>query len=227
MTRDSLNDEQAPSEALSARLSREGGGVGISGGSRGPTGAQAGSQGVERCRTCGTTQKLHWRGVGSGLPYCTDCEACDCQQNPCMRLGTHDPRVAGPDAIQAVHTPPAEWCGDTIGIPIGQGTVECVLRPGHSGSHADETGMRWRLVEPRPDPRDLELELLRRAANPIDVRMVDEMLDEVRKRIAAEAAVERVRGLHRNDRGLCVECSTEHRGALWPCNTIGAIDPTA
>lgn len=49
---------------------------------------------------------------------------------------------------------PAEHCGElapTFGL-IGQpdGGTECVLRPGHSGSHADEHGMRWRLTTPVP-----------------------------------------------------------------------------
>lgn len=173
---------------------------------------------------------------------------------------------------------PAEHCGDTIATAIGQLTIECILRPGHSGSHADENGTRWRLTAPtqadtctkyadltatigypvrcphcgpdaaaippthwtkhvqrhhpeaqpaEPDSRyardievaiglnaggtgtemvhavrdavlavrDQELELLRRAADPDDLRMVDEMLDEVRKLHTTQAALERVRGL--------------------------------
>lgn len=96
MTRDSLNDEQDPSGPLYARLSAEAPGVGTQRGEGGLSGPQTGAQGVERCRTCGTTQKLHWRGAGSGLPYCTDCEACDCRQNPCVRLGINDPQTARP-----------------------------------------------------------------------------------------------------------------------------------
>lgn len=51
---------------------------------------------------------------------------------------------------------PAEHCGELapmFGL-IGQpgGGTECVLRPGHSGSHADEHGMRWRLTTPAPVP---------------------------------------------------------------------------
>ncbi|MFB7031732.1 MULTISPECIES: hypothetical protein [unclassified Streptomyces] len=38
--------------------------------------------------------------------------------------------------------PPAEHCGHQPDPVIGRPT-ECVLRPGHSGSHADHTGMRW------------------------------------------------------------------------------------
>ncbi|MFC9700893.1 hypothetical protein ACFTWD_09400 [Streptomyces sp. NPDC056943] len=37
---------------------------------------------------------------------------------------------------------PAEHCGHQPDHVIGQPT-ECVLRPGHSGSHADHRGMRW------------------------------------------------------------------------------------
>lgn len=39
-------------------------------------------------------------------------------------------------------TQPAEHCGHQPDPAIGRAT-ECVLRPGHSGSHADHTGMRW------------------------------------------------------------------------------------
>jgi hypothetical protein len=37
---------------------------------------------------------------------------------------------------------PAEHCGDISPGPLGHRS-ECVLRPGHSGSHADERGGRW------------------------------------------------------------------------------------
>ncbi|MFD9047648.1 hypothetical protein [Streptomyces zaomyceticus] len=40
---------------------------------------------------------------------------------------------------------PAEHCGHQPDHVIGQPT-ECVLRPGHSGSHANEAGMRWWLA---------------------------------------------------------------------------------
>lgn len=36
---------------------------------------------------------------------------------------------------------------------------------------------------------------------------------------------DRVRKIHRNDGGLCTECSTDQRGALWPCNTVDALEP--
>lgn len=47
---------------------------------------------------------------------------------------------------------PAEHCGHQQPHAIsGYGLLtECVLRPGHSGSHADEHGMRWWLAA-RPD----------------------------------------------------------------------------
>lgn len=51
-------------------------------------------------------------------------------------------------------TPPAEHCGHQPDCTIGRPT-ECVLRPGHSGSHTDNTGMRWwmaRLPEPARRP---------------------------------------------------------------------------
>jgi hypothetical protein len=38
---------------------------------------------------------------------------------------------------------PAEHCGNVVNRPVGGGVTECVLRPGHTGSHADQTGMRW------------------------------------------------------------------------------------
>jgi hypothetical protein len=37
---------------------------------------------------------------------------------------------------------PAEHCGDISPGPLGCRS-ECVLRPGHSGSHADDQGGRW------------------------------------------------------------------------------------
>ena len=45
---------------------------------------------------------------------------------------------------------PDEHCGHQPDTTIGQPT-ECVLRPGHSGSHANETGMRWWKRQPEND----------------------------------------------------------------------------
>ncbi|MFC8276274.1 hypothetical protein ACFUJR_27835 [Streptomyces sp. NPDC057271] len=47
---------------------------------------------------------------------------------------------------------PAEHCGHQPDPVIGRPT-ECVLRPGHSGSHADHTGMRWWLAT-QPAPQE-------------------------------------------------------------------------
>lgn len=38
---------------------------------------------------------------------------------------------------------PAERCGDMVESITGAGWYECVLRPGHHGSHADHSDMRW------------------------------------------------------------------------------------
>ncbi|MFE0699143.1 hypothetical protein [Streptomyces sp. NPDC058872] len=48
-------------------------------------------------------------------------------------------------------TQPAEHCGHQPDPVIGQPT-ECVLRPGHKGSHADHTGMRWWMRQPSANP---------------------------------------------------------------------------
>ena len=39
---------------------------------------------------------------------------------------------------------PVEHCGDLNPSAVGADQAECVLRPGHSGSHADDRGCRWR-----------------------------------------------------------------------------------
>ncbi|MGY5048269.1 hypothetical protein ACWDE0_21955 [Streptomyces sp. 900105755] len=39
----------------------------------------------------------------------------------------------------------------------------------------------------------------------------------------AEAAIARVRALHREEYGCCAEC-THESGVLWPCPTIRALD---
>ena len=44
-------------------------------------------------------------------------------------------------------TQPTEHCGHQPDPVIGNRATECVLRPGHSGSHADKTGMRWWLAD--------------------------------------------------------------------------------
>ncbi|RSS11378.1 hypothetical protein [Streptomyces sp. WAC08401] len=44
---------------------------------------------------------------------------------------------------------PAEYCGNISPGPLGHRT-ECVLRPGHQGSHADHGGGRWWVNGPAP-----------------------------------------------------------------------------
>ncbi|MGA4964472.1 hypothetical protein [Streptomyces pseudogriseolus] len=38
---------------------------------------------------------------------------------------------------------PTEHCGDLMPAWVAEPHSECVLRPGHSGSHADDRGARW------------------------------------------------------------------------------------
>lgn len=54
-----------------------------------------------------------------------------------------DAQAAVVDAVLAVSSQPAEHCGDQL-PRIGRDTfTECVLHPGHQGSHADFEGSRW------------------------------------------------------------------------------------
>jgi hypothetical protein len=78
---------------------------------------------LESCRVCGTTERLYWRGAGSGLPYCTDCEACGWGQNPCVRTGINDPAVSAPAALDRAHRAEAavrEW------LPALRRAVDCL-----------------------------------------------------------------------------------------------------
>ncbi|MEE1813512.1 hypothetical protein PUR59_00405 [Streptomyces sp. SP18ES09] len=59
-----------------------------------------------------------------------------------------------------------------------------------------------------------ESELLRRAADPQDLRMVDEMLDELRKLTAAQAAISSVRSLARKGGDFCADCARAVLDAL-------------
>jgi hypothetical protein len=45
----------------------------------------------------------------------------------------------------------------------------------------------------------------------------------VRQATPVETAITRVRALHRNEYGLCDECTGSH-GVPWPCPTIRALD---
>ncbi|PAX92151.1 hypothetical protein CLM85_14085 [Streptomyces albidoflavus] len=61
---------------------------------------------------------------------------------------------------------PREQCGSTAYLPLGGGQVECVLRPNHSGGHADERDQRWRLTAPEPALRDRLAAAIRAATCP-------------------------------------------------------------
>jgi hypothetical protein len=55
---------------------------------------------------------------------------------------------------------PAEHCGNISPGPLGYRS-ECVLRPGHSGSHANETGGRWWKTTADSPIRDAEAAIAR------------------------------------------------------------------
>ncbi|MFK0222182.1 hypothetical protein ACIQWN_28830 [Streptomyces vinaceus] len=78
----------------------------------------------------------------------------------CARLDCPNPTAAD----DLLHAPagtlvtgtlakPAERCGDMTESITGTGWYECVLRPGHQGSHADHSNMRWAEI-PLPTPPD-------------------------------------------------------------------------
>ncbi|KOV86086.1 MULTISPECIES: hypothetical protein [unclassified Streptomyces] len=50
--------------------------------------------------------------------------------------------------------------------------------------------------------------------------------DQRQRAKRAEAAITRVRDLHREEYGLCDECTGSH-GVPWPCPTIQALDQPA
>jgi hypothetical protein len=62
------------------------------------------------------------------------------------------PLIAHWRATRRTHTipytpPPREHCGHlTPDTGLTTPRTECVLHPGHQGSHADEAGCRWRLT---------------------------------------------------------------------------------
>ncbi|MFZ3473129.1 hypothetical protein ACODT3_10655 [Streptomyces sp. 4.24] len=90
-------------------------------------------------------------------PFCWPCADCQCGENPCGRTGVNDPAVSATaeptartiaDAFEVpLHlidtTQPAEHCGTILRSIWDQPPTECVLRPGHQGSHADHHGARW------------------------------------------------------------------------------------
>lgn len=76
-----------------------------------------------------------------------------------------------------VRTVPAERCGELAPPLLAPRAVpeECVLRPGHSGSHATEGGTRWR-IRPAPEPG---VEQQRHTADTI----TDDALDRLYERL--------------------------------------------
>lgn len=107
---------------------------------RGPgvvPGAQTGAQSLD----------LSSRGDPIPCPHCDGCPLIP-PTHLTKHLQRHHPEVPMPTPT------PAEYCGHlapTFGLH-GQpdGGTECVLRPGHTGSHADEHGKRWRPIAPAP-----------------------------------------------------------------------------
>lgn len=57
-------------------------------------------------------------------------------------------------------------------------------------------------------------------------RILDSSIRETERAEKAEAAIARVRVLHREAYGCCEECTNSH-AVLWPCPTIQALDTPA
>ncbi|WP_181785360.1 hypothetical protein [Streptomyces phytophilus] len=202
--------------------------------------------GGETCCVCGTTERLYWRGAGSRRPYCADCEACDCGQNPCVRLGINDPEVSanpagcGPECAEqhtytngceAAPAPPA----DALSAELFRVIFPAILGP-PAGAHP--TVVAAELADAVLPVVQAELD--RRAALHADTerRLRADLAAEVQKREAAEATTERVRQLHRpyddNREQIkrCVTCASREaypNGVAihepWPCPTYRATEP--
>lgn len=143
-------------------------------------------------------------------------------------------------------TSPAEHCGHQPNHVIGQPT-ECVLRPGHNGSHADDNGMRWwmRQTPDRPaldemtsDQLDQLYEQLEQAELDAEQQernyraLMNERTSyrkgwkyEQKRRAVAEATLNAIRALHERDpeADYCVVCSN-HGDITWPCATVAVLD---
>lgn len=78
-----------------------------------------------------------------------------------------------------MNTQPAEHCGNISPGPLGYRS-ECVLRPGHSGSHANETGGRWwPVADNSTDPAAVPENRLRLAHQAR--RAKEHQLDDIRR----------------------------------------------
>lgn len=137
---------------------------------------------------------------------------------------------------------PAEHCGHQPDHVIGQPT-ECVLRPGHSGSHADHRGMRWWLADLGDAPMNQDSTPTRPGIDHITSDQLDQLYargdtyrdawhtardrarKERRRAERAEATLTAVRALHERDpeADYCDVCSN-HGDITWPCATIAALD---
>ncbi|MFJ6579291.1 hypothetical protein ACIQMY_25430 [Streptomyces sp. NPDC091368] len=141
---------------------------------------------------------------------------------------------------------PAEHCGHQPDHVTGQPT-ECVLRPGHNGSHADHNGMRWwmRQTPDRPGIEEMTSDQLDALYTRLDdyrdsrQRWMDaafadrKVSNELAARLAeaeqraekAEAAVERVRAeLDRISElptvSTCDPCNSFSTGVRWTLRMI-------
>ncbi|WP_097922077.1 hypothetical protein [Streptomyces sp. wa1063] len=92
---------------------------------------------------------------------CTD-QLAVCQTHHALPVaGCPYPRCAAArNRDQRAPVAPAEHCGDQPSevftwLHPGQ-YAECVLRPGHQGSHADQHGMRWWLATEQPQASPAE-----------------------------------------------------------------------
>ncbi|RSS92479.1 hypothetical protein EF919_18265 [Streptomyces sp. WAC02707] len=87
-------------------------------------------------------------GMGTPLPWpCPTIRALDGEQPAPAPAATHVktlPPMPISDGIAEMYGGwPREHCGDPMPAWVAGPRSECTLRPGHTGSHADDRGARW------------------------------------------------------------------------------------
>ncbi|MYS15154.1 hypothetical protein [Streptomyces sp. SID4982] len=138
-------------------------------------------------------------------------------------------------------------CTASFTDDLTDGTVHCVLPAGHqdpehgvthTGPGDPFTRLRWydwakgatphqpkpeeTAGSPEPEPSEFDRVRADNESLRYQIRRAREALatDEPN---SAEAAVARVRALHRQETGLCEHCTGEY-GVTWPCATVRAIN---
>lgn len=148
--------------------------------------------------------------------------------SPSLEKEGGDFKVGAPVSWSVAGSTPVEHCGDLSSAAFTDPRTECSLRPGHSGSHADDYGSRWWTDPDAGDgPTPADLAAWEKASEGDDALMTaaEEALAEDDPPQVSAASGDSRRFTDADGGALRERIAERLRGAAYSCDCADCADP--